>query len=206
MRRLARVFLFAVVLFGFMAPPASAAPQNLPGLLGQLWTTALQAPAPANPFNPAGSTWNPCVKLRGNVVAAFGGPVVTTCTVRRGTKLLFPGWTTECDSFEGDGTTDAALRACATGTDAAITPSATLNGVPITLSSVETKLLHIQLPEDNIFAVLFPGRHFDLTGLSVAHGYLYLTHPLQPGTYKIVNDVSFGDGSTAQFTTVAIVR
>lgn len=206
MRRLTCALLCALVLIGVMAPPASAASHDLSGLLGRLWTIALQAPAPENAFNPAGSSWDPCVKLRGNVVAPFGGPAVTTCTVRRGTKILFPGYTYECDSFEGDGTTYAALRACAVGADAVITPSATLNGVPIALSSVETRLLNIQLPEDNVFAVLFPGAHIDLTGYSVAHGYLYLTHPLQPATYRIVNNVVFGDGSTAQFTTVVIVR
>jgi hypothetical protein len=206
MRRLGGVVVFALVLVGLVAPPASAAPHDLSGLLGRLWTTALEAPASQNAFNPSGSSWDPCVKLRGNVVAPFGGPAVTTCTVRRGTKILFPAWTYECDSFEGDGTTDAALRACALGADAVITPSATLNGAPVPLSSVETKLLNIQLPEDNIFAVLFPGADIGLTGLSVAHGYLYLTHPLQPGRYTLVNHVVFGDGSTAQFTTVAIVR
>ncbi len=128
------------------------------------------------------------------------------CTVRHGTKILFSGWTTECSTFEGNGTIEAELRECAQDADAEISPSVTLNGVPIKLSSVETKLLRISLPEDNIIKFFYPDREFDLTGLSVAHGYEYLTQPLKRGTLTIVNNVTFGDGSTQEVTTVILVE
>jgi hypothetical protein len=193
MRRVICALAIAAIAVGALAPPASAAPRNLPGLLGSLWTTVLEDPTPINPF--AGG--DPCVHLRGNVVAPLAGQGVTTCTVRRGTKVLFSGWTTECSTFEGNGTTEEELRACAVATDATITASATLDGVAIPLYSIETGLLRIQLPEDNIFG-LTDAR----AGLSVAHGYEYLTRPLQPGAHPIVNDVVFADGSTSEITTV----
>jgi hypothetical protein len=197
MRRLAYALAIAAVAVGLMAPPASAAPHNLSGLLGNLWTTVLEDPIPDNPF--AGG--DPCVHLRGNVVAPLAGEGVPSCTVSRGTKILFSGWTTECSTFEDNGTTEEELRACAVSADESILSSATLDGTPIQLSSVQTKLLEIQLPEDNIF-----GLTDNLAGLAVAHGYEYLTRPLRPGTHTIVNDVVFGDGTTSEFTTVINVR
>jgi hypothetical protein len=192
MRRFISALAIAAVAVGFLATPAGAAPHNLRGLLGSLWTTVLEDPTPTNPF--AGG--DPCVQLRGNVVAPLAGAGVTSCTVRRGTKILFSGWTTECSTFEGNGTTEEELRACAVGADETITASATLDGAAIPLSSTETKLLQIQLPADNIF-----GLSDALSGLSVAHGYEYLTRPLQPGTHVIVNNVVFGDGSANEITT-----
>jgi hypothetical protein len=197
MRRVICALAIAAVAVGFLAPPASAAPHNLPGLLGSLWTTVLEDPTPTNPF--AGG--DPCVQLRGNVVAPLAGEGVTTCTVRRGSKILFSGWTTECSTFENNGTTEEELRACAVAADETITASATLDGAAIPLSSIETKLLQIQLPQDNIF-----GLTDILAGLSVAHGDEYLTKPLQPGTHTIVNNVVFGDGSTSEITTVINVE
>src|SRR3954452_3326405 len=149
MRRVSCAVAIAAIAVGFLAPPANAAPRNLPGLLGSLWTTVLEDPTPINPF--AGG--DPCVHLRGNVVAPLAGQGVTTCTVRRGTKILFSGWTTECSTFEGNGTTEEELRACAVATDATITPSATLDGAAIPLPSIQSGLLEIQLPEDNIFGL-----------------------------------------------------
>lgn len=196
MRRIICALSFAAVLLGVLAPPSSAEPNNLSGLLGSLWTTVLQDPTPINPF--AGG--DPCVQLRGNVVAPLAGNGVTSCAVQRGTKILFSGWTAECSTFENNGTTEQQLRACAVGSDATITASATLDGAAIPLSSIETKLLEIQLPQDNIF-----GLTGNRAGLDVAHGYEYLTKPLQPGTHTFVNNVVFGDGSTSQFTTVITI-
>jgi hypothetical protein len=183
---------------GAAAPPAGPPQQNLPGLLGRAWTTVLQAPTPVNPFTGG----DPCVQLAGNVVAPLGPAPngVSTCSVARGTKILFSGWTTECSTFEGNGTTEAALRACAVAADANITPSATLDGATLPLSSVQTNLLDIQLPTDNIFGT------DNLTGLSVAHGYEYLTTPLKPGVHTIINNILVGDGSTQQITTRITVR
>ena len=201
MARLARALLLAAVTFCLVAPSASAAPTNLGKTLGNLWTTVLETPTPDNPFGGGGPQ---CVVLGGKIVAPFvgGGGGSVTCTVKAGTRIFIAGWTTECSTFEGNGTTEAELRACAVGADAGVTATVTINGEPVPLSSVETGLLTIHLPQDNIFGL----KGADRKGLSVAHGFVYLTDPLTPGTYIIEGHVVFPDGSTADFTTTIIVQ
>ena len=197
MPRLARALLLVAVTFCLVAPSASAQ-TSLGGTLGDLWTTALETPTPDNPFGGGGPQ---CVELEGDIVAPFGGGSLT-CTVEAGTRIFIAAWTTECSTFEGNGTTEAELRACAVGADAGITATVTINGEPVRLSSVKTGLLTIDLPEDNIFGLTGEERE----GLSVAHGFVYLTDPLTPGTYIIEGHVVFPDGSTADFMTTIIVQ
>jgi hypothetical protein len=198
MTRFARVLLVAAVALCLVAPSASAAPTNLGKTLGNLWTTVLETPTPNNPFGGGGPQ---CFVLGGKIVAPFGGDSFT-CTVKAGTRIFIAAWTTECSTFEGNGTTDAALRACAVSADAGVTATVTINGEPVPLSSVETGLLTIHLPQDNIFGLKGAERN----GLSVAHGFVYLTDPLTPGTYIIQGHVVFPDDSTADFTTTIIVQ
>ena len=201
MPRLARALLLAAVTFCLVAPSASAASTNLGKTLGNLWTTVLETPTPDNPFGGGGPL---CVVVGGKIVAPFvgGGGGSVTCTVKAGTRIFIAGWTTECSTFELNGTTEAELRACAVGADAGVTATVTINGEPVPLSSVETGLLTIHLPQDNIFGL----KGADRKGLSVAHGFVYLTDPLTPGTYIIEGHVVFPDGSTADFTTTIIVQ
>jgi hypothetical protein len=168
------------------------------GTLGDLWTTVLETPTPDNPFGGGGPQ---CVVLGGNIVAPLGGGSFT-CTVKAGTRIFIAAWTTECSTFEGNGTTEAELRACAVAADAGITATVTINGEPVPLTSVETGLLTIHLPEDNIFGLKGAERN----GLSVAHGFVYLTDPLAPGTYIIEGRVKFPTGRPQTFTTTIIVE
>ena len=198
MARLARALLLATVTFCLVAPSASAAPTNLGKTLGNLWTTVLETPTPDNPFGGGGPQ---CVVLGGKIVAPFGGGSLT-CTVKAGTRIFIAAWTTECSTFEGNGTTEAALRACAVAADAGVKATVTINGEPVPLSSVETGLLTIHLPQDNIFGL----QGADRNGLSVAHGFVYLTDPLAPGTYVIEGRVKFPSGRPQNFTTTIIVQ
>ena len=195
MARLARALLLVAVTFCLVAPSASA---SLGGTLGDLWTTVLETPTPDNPFGGGGPQ---CFVLGGNIVAPFGGGSFT-CTVKAGTRIFIAAWTTECSTFERNGTTEAALRACAVAADAGVKATVTINGEPVPLSSVETGLLTIHLPQDNIFGATGAARN----GLSVAHGFVYLTDPLTAGTYIIEGRVVFQDGSTRDFTTTIIVQ
>ena len=197
MARLARALLLVAVTFCLVAPSASAQ-TSLGGTLGDLWTTALETPTPDNPFGGGGPQ---CFVLGGNIVAPFGGGSFT-CTVKAGTRIFIAAWTTECSTFEGNGTTEAALRACAVGADEEVTATVTINGEPVPLSSVETGLLTIHLPQDNIFGL----QGADRNGLSVAHGFVYLTDPLAPGTYVIEGRVKFPSGRPQNFTTTIIVQ
>ena len=198
MARLARALLLAAVTLCLVAPSASAAPTNLGKSLGNLWTTVLETPTPDNPFGGGGPR---CFVLGGNIVAPFGGGSFT-CTVKAGTRIFIAAWTTECSTFEGNGTTEAELRACAVAADAAVKATVTINGEPVPLCSVETGLLTIHLPQDNIFGL----QGADRNGLSVAHGFVYLTDPLAPGTYVIEGRVKFPRGRPQNFTTTIIVQ
>ncbi len=201
MARLARALLLVAVTFCLVAPSASAQ-TSLGGTLGDLWTTTLETPTPQNPFGSGGPL---CVVVGGKIVAPFGGGSFT-CTVKAGTRIFIAAWTTECSTFAGDcggpGSNEAQLRAAAEAADAGITATVTINGQPVPLSSVETGLLTIHLPQDNIFGLQGAERN----GLSVAHGFVYLTDPLAPGTYVIEGRVKFPRGRPQNFTTTIIVQ
>ena len=66
-------------------------------------------------------------------------------------------------------------------------PAVTVDGKSVSVTLVETPLLNIVLPADNIFGPDASGE-----GLSVGAGWVALLHPLTPGTHTIhiVNDVS----------------
>ena len=62
-------------------------------------------------------------------------------------------------------------------------PSVTVDDKPVLVTGVETTLLNITLPADNLF-----GEPEGKTGQSVAHGWVTLLHPLTPGEHEIVID------------------
>jgi hypothetical protein len=80
--------------------------------------------------------------------------------------------------------------------DVQVAPSVTVDGRSAPVTEVETRLLHIVLPADNIF-----GLPAGTTCLSVGHGWVALLHPLTPGTHTIVID-----GSVPFITTTIIVE
>lgn len=189
------VGLVAVAL-GLGAPAATAAPaRTLDATLGALWTTVLETPAARNPFGSGGSA-SACLALD-RVVAPFAPPEVGvhSCTVPTGTPIFVVASSNECSTFEGNGTTDAALRACARGNDAQAAPALTVDGVAVAAREAESQLLSIVLPPGNVF-----GRPAGAAGLSVAHGWVALVHPLTPGTHPIV----IGTGPAAIVTTIVV--
>ena len=64
-----------------------------------------------------------------------------------------------------------------------VAPTVTVDGKPVPVTLVETPLLNITLPKDNIF-----GLPEGTQGLSVGAGWVALLDPLMRGTYKIVID------------------
>jgi hypothetical protein len=179
MSRLARAVLLAAVISILVVPSAANATPNhrLGGMLGDLWTTVLQTPSPDNPFNGG----NTCIHFD-DVLAPFGPDGTGPCTTEPGTRIFAVAWSTECSTFEGNGTTEAELRSCAEAADRTVTThTITVDGRPVPVTEVETGLLHIFLPEDNIFGATGADRR----GLSVGHGWVILLNPLTPGTHTI---------------------
>jgi len=181
--RLAAVLFSAVVALGLIAPAASAVPEKrLDDYLAALWTTVLETPDAQNPFGSGGAAFA-CLDL-GGTVSPFAPGGVESCTVKPGTKIFVAASSFECSTFEGNGTTEAELRDCAREADVDVAPSVTVDGGAVPVAEVETGLLNIVLPEDNIF-----GQPAGTTGLSVGHGWVVLLHPLTPGTHTVVIDL-----------------
>lgn len=180
MSRIARILLLAAIALLTQAPAAASAEstKKLDDYLVALWTTVLETPSAQNPFGTGGPAFA-CFDL-GGAVAPFAPGGVESCTVRPGTKVFVTAQSVECSTFEGNGTTDAELRTCARDGDAEVAPAVTIDGRTVPVAEVETPLLNIVLPADNIF-----GEPTGAQGLSVAHGWVALLHPLTPGTHTI---------------------
>ena len=82
------------------------------------------------------------------------------------------------------------------GGDVPSAPGVTLDGRSVAVSEVETALLRVTLPPDNLFGLPAGTR-----GLSVAHGWVALFRPLPPGTHTIVITLP-----TQTITTTIVVR
>ena len=176
-----RVVLTAVVTLAAASPATAAPDAKLGDTLGAVWETVLETPTPENPF--AGG--DPCLDLGGMLApfTAIGSPTLT-CTVKPGTRIFVTTLSSECSNVEAPpyfGADEAELLACARAVDAGITSSElTVDGRPVAVTEVESGLLELDLPADNIFGAP-PG-----AALSLAHGWVALLHPLTPGTHELV--------------------
>ena len=117
------------------------------------------------------------------------GKATRNCTVPVATALFFPIIDVECATAEGNGTTDAELRACAEDTiDHAVDLSCEVDGVAVqnlTRFRVQSPLFTWgPLPENNVFQdpVNFPA---GTTSPSVSDGYFVMVAPLSVGSHTI---------------------
>jgi hypothetical protein len=180
--RTTRILSFAAIALFATAPVASAIPaKKVDASLAALWTTVLETPSAQNSFGTGGPAFA-CFDL-GRTVAPFAPVSVESCTVKPGTKVFIAARSVECSTFEGNGSTEAELRTCARESDVQVAPTVTVDGKRVWVAEVETPLLNIVLPADNIF-----GQPAGTRGLSVGHGWVALLHPLSPGTHTIVID------------------
>jgi hypothetical protein len=186
----------AIAVATFGATPAVA--ESHGGLtqdLARLWTTVLETPSSQNPYLGDG-----CFSF-GRTLVPFAATSVESCTVKPGTKLVLTGSSVECSSFDNDhgifGTTPTELRRCAESSDAQTAPFIAVDGVQLRVNEVETGVLDIQLPADNLF-----GLPEGSTGRSVAHGWVAKVHPLPVGTHLVT--ITSADGSV--ISTTIIVR
>lgn len=178
--RIAAVLLLAAAAPGLVAPAANAVPeQQLDDNLAALWTTVLKKPYAQNPLG--GGPTSTCIVIGSRTVAPF--PPSKSCAVKPGTKIFIVASPVQCNTFERDGTTEAQLRDCARKKDLQTAPSVTVDGRSLSMTNVETQLLNIELPENNIF-----GQSAGTTGSFVGRGWVTLLQPLRPGEHTITID------------------
>jgi hypothetical protein len=187
----AGLFVACAALAAAPAASAAPAPTKIDANLTALWTTVLETPSAQNSFGDGGAAFA-CWNLGGGTVAPFAPNGVESCTVKTGTKIFVAAASVECSTFEGNGTTEAELRACAERGDVHTAPPVTVDGHSVPVREVETRLMNIVLPADNLF-----GLPAGTTGLSVGHGWVAHLDPLTPGTHTIVG---------SSFTTRIIVK
>jgi hypothetical protein len=204
-RCITRALIVVAAILGIMfvqvAPASASTSKKLVSNLTEMWTTILETPSAQNPFGTGGKDFA-CIDLGGHTVAPFAGGTAFTCTVTSGTKLFVAGISTECSDIPGDTHpdppfTEERLRQCAVSADGDAPPPLTLDGSSVTLTSVETPLMNVVLPEGNVFDPVPGGTE----GRSVAHGWVALLSPLTPGTHTIV----IGDPSAPLNTTTIVV-
>ena len=174
---------------------AGAAPEVVPpraltegltyGEWSALWWQQVAAiPQAANPLGQKGRVT--CRLGRGKVrflVGTLGGNASRSCRVPAGTRLLVPLVNGECSSAEGNGTTAAALLACARGqTDAVSSLNASVDGQRIRglrAFRFASPLFAIDLPAGDVFGkgpVATP---------SVADGFWLILEPLPAGRHVV---------------------
>jgi hypothetical protein len=175
MFKVARLALLVAAALAFTSSAVSAAPDHkLVPDVQALWTKVLETPSPQNAFGSGGKNYD-CWDL-GGIVAPLGPVAVPACTVKTGTWLLIAAHTNECSTLEGTALPD--LATCAKAGD----PFApvTLDGQPLPITEVQTPAFSFVEPADNVLGVP-AGSH----GISVAHGWMALVHPLPPGTHTV---------------------
>ena len=148
------------------------------------WAANISRPSPVD--DPTGKYC--AVHQRGPVWFLAGTPGASSprCTVPADKAILFPVINGECSSVEGNGTTDAELRACAQGQmDLVTTLGASVDGVPIDLGPNGSRF-RFQSP---LFQITWaPNNGFNVpagTGASVADGFWVLLKPLAAGRHEI---------------------
>jgi hypothetical protein len=171
------------------------------------WQQALAVSASRHP-NPFDADAVPCnlgTRKVNFLVGTTGGSVSRTCTIRTGQAILLPLINGECSQIEGNGTTEAQLRACATGqADNFTALHASVDGRTIAGLSrfrFSSPLFRFRSVSDNPFGIPVtpPGQ----PSPAVADGYWVMLHPLPPGSHTI----EFGGAAPAfGFTTSASYR
>jgi hypothetical protein len=118
----------------------------------------------------------------------FGTANRGSCTAPAGAALFFPILNAECSTAEGNGTTDAELRACAVGfIDSATNLAAEVDGVSIqglhntktTIYRAQSPLFTFDLPAHNILGLR------PQSSPSVSDGVYLMLAPLTPGQHRI---------------------
>lgn len=187
MVRVFRVLVVTLALITVFTPAAHAtSSKTLSDYLGATWRTVLELPKSQSPYY----TTNYCIDIggegRNSVVVPFAplGVDKLTCTVGPGARVFVSAFSSECSTAEARpyfGRNERELRKCAEKVDRKVkTPVVTLDGRNVAVQEVETALLNVIMPADNILEAP-EGEAVK----SVGHGWVALLPALRPGTHTI---------------------
>ena len=150
---------------GVIPPHAKAYGMTYGEWSAKWWQWAYSLPVDQNPFfdedhncsNGANGQLGPVWFLTG--VINISGTAVRDCTVPAGKALFFPILNAECATLEGNGSTEAELRACTKGfMDFATDVAAEIDGVPIQnvqdYRASSPLFTYGPLPDNNVLAAL----------------------------------------------------
>jgi hypothetical protein len=112
------------------------------------------------------------------------------CRIPAGQAIFFPLVNNECSTLEGNGTTEAALLACASGPiDTVSDLEAEIDGVPVhNLRSYRAQsplFIYGPLPDNNIFEFFGVPDTVGRTSPSVSDGYYLMLAPLSVGRHEL---------------------
>lgn len=201
-----------------LAPPVSAEEPDSPSVIppdvgaiehrtyaewsAEWWRQGFALPRSSSPFLEEGrancglgeddvrflfGTFTTATQPSGDVV----GVARRRCTIEEDTRLFLPSLNGECSTAEGNGTTEAELRACAAAQAEFIAGGErrlTVDGVELPTYRVASPLFTFDLPPDNILG-LAPQRT-----LSVADGFFAMLDELEERRRPYV--VEFGGSLT----------
>jgi hypothetical protein len=165
------------------------------------WKWALSIPLATNPLNDqtganaasgqSGPVWflagTFCADLNAGCDFATASREIN---VPSGKALFFPILNAECSTFEGNGTTDADLRACAASSmDLATGLACEVDDIPVTdLPSYRVQSPSFTwgpLPADNMLLAFGVDAPAGTTSPAVGDGIYLMLPPLHPGTHRI---------------------
>lgn len=165
------------------------------------WQQVIAIPAASNPLFESGQV--SCNLGKGKVVflvGTLGGDADRSCTVPTGTALLVPLVNSGCTTATGDGSGDAALRACAK----LIADSFDIEGLKASVDGKPVMGLEQFRFASPLFTINAPagsilGNTDDLATDAVADGYYVMLTPLTPGVHTVTFGGT-GDGFSTETT------
>ena len=151
MSRIARILLLAAIALLIQAPAAASAEstKKLDDYLSALWTTVLETPSAQNSFGTGGAGFA-CCDL-GGIVAPLAPDGVESCTVKPGTRLFVAAVFSRVQYVRRQRDYRRRTADVCSRRRRGRCPSVTIDGRSVPVAEVETPLLNIVLPADNIF-------------------------------------------------------
>jgi hypothetical protein len=164
---------------GFQPPNARVHNHSLTNLAAAWTIWGFGSPENVNPLLASRCEQSPIDPNIWFLPVSLGGDMEVDCQIPKGAFLVFTAGGYECSEAEGNGSTEAELRACAeAGFDTFTDIEASLDGKAAKdLGSYVVTTPVFQLPGPNLFS--------DDPSPSVIKGVFQVIHPLSPGEHTL---------------------